>query len=290
MSADQAQLAASLKQAKSKPMFFAFVAKGTEGKLLVEKNKVPAKDTAQAKKDCGGGTIFQGRCLYEGDTMVFEVPKEPPGSLLALLKKVIKAEAGLTMNVAFRVNAALAEGEGGETETEAIPTAPPMAPTAPPPQPDPRAAQVINRLNAMSAGIKTALAGPNKARVQTLFVSANAAIKKNDYDAAVKALDELEPLTAGPPTAPPPPPTTESSAPSSDGAAVTKRLNALSADIKTALAGPNKAAVQTRFVAVNAAIKNHDFAGANKTLDELEGLVKGCATWGQWSSTVGGRR
>ena len=53
-----------------------------------------------------------------------------------------------------------------------------------------------------------------------------------------------------------------------------KRLNALTADIKAAMAGPNKTAVQTRFVAVSTQIKNQDFVAAAKTLDELEGLVK----------------
>src|ERR1700691_3057758 len=89
-----AELANGLKTAKSKLMFFAFVAKGAEGRLLVAKAKVPAKETADAKKACGGGTIYQGRCVYEGDTMFFEVPVEPPGTLAALIKKIIKTEAG----------------------------------------------------------------------------------------------------------------------------------------------------------------------------------------------------
>jgi len=77
------------------------------------------------------------------------------------------------------------------------------------------------------------------------------------------------------PAAPPTPPgaARNESAPSAD--AVMKRLNALTEDIKAAMAGPNKAAVQTRFVAVNALMKKGDYAGANATLNELEGLVKG---------------
>jgi uncharacterized protein YqeY len=129
---------------------------------------------------------------------------------------------------------------------------------------------VVKRLNTMTAGIKTAMTGPNKAKVQTLFVGANAAIKNHDYDAADKSLDELEPLIAETSSESPKPTPT-----APDGAAVMKRLNAMSADIKTAMAGPNKTAVQTRFVSVNAAIKNHDYAGASKTLDELEGLLQG---------------
>ena len=38
-----AELTAALKQAKSKKMFFAFVPKGTDGKLIISKAKIPAK-------------------------------------------------------------------------------------------------------------------------------------------------------------------------------------------------------------------------------------------------------
>ncbi len=237
-----AELANALKAAKSKPMFFAFVAKGTEGKLLVAKAKVPAKEVAEAKKASGGGTVFQGRCVYEGDTLVCELPKEGPGTLAGLIKKTIKNEAGLSMNVTLRVNAALAESEGGENQEEAAGAISEAAPpTAPPSAADPRAAKVTQRLNSMSASIKAAMAGPNKTRVQTLFVAANAALKNHDYDAATKSLNELEPLiTTAPTTATPPaPPPVDH-----DGAAVVKRLNAISGDIKAALAGPKKAEVQ----------------------------------------------
>ena len=46
-------------------MFFALVAKGSEGKLLVDKKNISAKETADAKKECGGGTIYKGRCTGE---------------------------------------------------------------------------------------------------------------------------------------------------------------------------------------------------------------------------------
>ena len=109
-----AELTSALKIAKTKPMFFAFVAKGNEGRLLVDKKTIPAKDADAAKKACGGGTIYKGRCLMEQDTMVFEVPKEAPGNLAALVKKIIKSDAALMMDVVVRVNADLVEGEKGE--------------------------------------------------------------------------------------------------------------------------------------------------------------------------------
>jgi hypothetical protein len=64
------KLAASLKQAKTNPMFFVFVAKGNEGKLLVDKKKISPKDAGDAKKECGGGIIYKGRCRGEEGKMI----------------------------------------------------------------------------------------------------------------------------------------------------------------------------------------------------------------------------
>jgi hypothetical protein len=273
-----AKLVASLKQAKTNTMSFVFVAKGNEGKLLVDKKKISPKDAAEAKKECGGGTIYKGRCHGEGGTLLFEVGKEVPPSLPTLTKKIIKQDAGLTFDVEYRVAADLAAEEGqGEAEGEGATPAATLAPSAPPAPPGPQPAQaaqagadVTKRLNAMTANIKTALAGPNKARVQTLFVSVNGLIKTNDFVQAGKVLDELEPLLA-PPSAPPPP--APAPQPAQGGAEVIKRLNGMTANIKAALAGPNKARVQALFVSVNGLIKNKDFAAAGAALDELEPLV-----------------
>src|SRR5262245_58300322 len=94
-----AQLTNALKMEKTKPMWVAFVAKGNECRLLVHKKKIPPKDVDAAKKDCGGGTIFKGRCQMADGTMVFEVPKEGPNNLPAQIKKTIKTDAALTMDV-----------------------------------------------------------------------------------------------------------------------------------------------------------------------------------------------
>src|SRR5205823_10260023 len=95
----------------------------------------------------------------------------------------------------------------GATPTAAVEPPPPTAPT---PQPAQGGAEVIKRLNAMAADIKAALAGPNKVRVQALFVSVNGLIKNKDFIAAGTALDELDLLvakpSAAPAAAPPPPP------------------------------------------------------------------------------------
>src|SRR5262249_30784021 len=105
------KLVAALKQAKTTPMFFVFVAKGNEGKLLVDKKKISPKDAADAKKACGGGTIYKGRCQGEEGKLVFEIGKEAPGTLSALTKKIIKQTAGLTLDVEYRFAQDLANEE-----------------------------------------------------------------------------------------------------------------------------------------------------------------------------------
>jgi len=197
MSGIDTNLASKLKQAMSKPMSFAFVAKGSEGKLIVDRKKVSAKEIADARKEIGGGTIFKGRCVGEDGKLVFEVTKEPPGSLAAQLKKVIKTNAGLVLNVDFRVNAS-AESEEEEAEAAEEPSADQAPPPAPPvPSTGVAAAggaKAIKRLNGLSAEIKTALAGPDGAQVRKLVGNLNDLLKKKDFDQVDKVLDELEAL------------------------------------------------------------------------------------------------
>jgi hypothetical protein len=96
--AKNAQLATALKQAKTR-VYFAFVAKSaSQGALLVNKKKIPPKDVAQAKTELGGATVFQGRCFNEEGAMIFEVAKEPPGTLAAHLSsplRVLRKNAGV---------------------------------------------------------------------------------------------------------------------------------------------------------------------------------------------------
>jgi hypothetical protein len=57
-------------------------------------------------------------------------------------------------------------------------------------------------------------------------------------------------------------------------AELTKRLGALTADLKAALAGPDGARVQALLVSVNHLLKDGNAAGAAQALDELERLAK----------------
>src|SRR5438874_3498712 len=91
------ELIQALKQAKSKKMFFAFVPKGAEGKLIVSKSKIPPKLLAEAKKDIGGGNPIIGKCFGDSSNMVFQVAKAAPATLAAALKKVVHRDAGLTI-------------------------------------------------------------------------------------------------------------------------------------------------------------------------------------------------
>src|SRR5262245_38221666 len=104
MAAQDAKLAAALKQARSGPMFFAFIAKGaTDTVLLVGKKPIPPKEVNEARSSTGGKLIAKGRCHAEEGKMIFEVGKEPPPTLANQLKATIQRSTGLTMNVEVRV-------------------------------------------------------------------------------------------------------------------------------------------------------------------------------------------
>jgi hypothetical protein len=118
MSAENPELLKNLKLAKTKRLAFAYVAKGTEGTLLVAR-KVKPKEIADARKDQGGGTVFKGQCFYEGNTLVFELAQEPPGPLAQQIKRRIKQETGLALQVECRVNQTAEEEPADEAEADA---------------------------------------------------------------------------------------------------------------------------------------------------------------------------
>jgi peptidoglycan hydrolase-like protein with peptidoglycan-binding domain len=139
-----ADLAVALKMAKSKKMFFAFVPKGSDGKLIVSKAKIPAKVIAEAKKEIGGGNAITGKCLGPIANMVFFVAKQAPPTMEAALKKVAKRDSGLSVipevQLAGDADAEEADdsaaaaappaGAPGATPAGAAQAAPPAAPAA----------------------------------------------------------------------------------------------------------------------------------------------------------------
>lgn len=214
--ATDATLAAAIKKAKSNPMEFGFVAKGSEGNLMVDR-KVAAKDVMEAKKTLGGGTVYRGRCFEENGLLVFEVAKEPPSALAGIIKKTIRDSAGLSMNVEVRVNAALGEMEGGDAPSL-------LDEAAPPPALD-EAAAFAARLKKILPAYLAALQTPNPAWVaelKTTFNTLQTAFKGRDFTTANAQLKALVRLLTAKPNSPPEAPAL--GPPSADQAAFKSRL------------------------------------------------------------------
>jgi peptidoglycan hydrolase-like protein with peptidoglycan-binding domain len=116
-------LTAALRLAKSKKMFFAFIPKGPDGKLIVSKKKILPKEIADAKKELGGGTPVTGKCFGKASDLVFQVAKAPPATLAVTIKKVAKRETGLTIDPNVQL-AADADEEDTGAPAAATATAP----------------------------------------------------------------------------------------------------------------------------------------------------------------------
>jgi hypothetical protein len=191
------QLATALKQAKGKSMCFALVAKGlADGKLIVSKTKVPAKQVADAKAKLGGGTLWRGRCLGDEGALVFEVPKAPPPTLAGQLKKVISRDAGLTLKVDVRIGQGLEEDDDGTPPAASAtpaPSAAPAAAPAPATQGD-LVARYKQRLAAILPVYQQVVkASPERrAALDQLKAAVAAAAQANRFDQGLAALDQLE--------------------------------------------------------------------------------------------------
>src|SRR5437868_4806473 len=121
-----ADLVTALKMAKGKKMFFAFVPKGSDGKLIVSKTKIPPKLIAETKKEIGGGAPVTGKCFGDGGSMVFQVAKAASPALAAAIKKVAKRDTGMTIDADIQL-AGDADADEQDTGTAAAATAAPAA-------------------------------------------------------------------------------------------------------------------------------------------------------------------
>jgi hypothetical protein len=111
-------------------MYFAFIPKGPDGKLIVSKARVPAKAIADAKKEIGGGAPIIGKCTGgEDGTIVFTVAKAMP-SLGPALKKVAQRDAGMMIKPDVQV-ASDAEADDAGAPAAPAPTPAPAVPAAP---------------------------------------------------------------------------------------------------------------------------------------------------------------
>jgi len=90
-----AELIAALRMAKGRKMFFAFLLKGSDGKLIVSPSLIGADKINEAKKEFGGGSPWVGTCEGPFIKMVFKVTKAPPATMHAAIKKAVKRDAGL---------------------------------------------------------------------------------------------------------------------------------------------------------------------------------------------------
>jgi hypothetical protein len=256
-------LAGALKQARKAPMHFAYVAKGAEGKLLVARKKIAAKEIAEARKEAGGGTVFRGRCVGEEGKLVFEVPKEPPGTLAKQLKSTITRDAGLTLQVETRVVADLEEeAEDQDAAASAVAV----------PAPD-LAARFKARLQALSPALAQAQASTSPVS-QQVKVSATEMLglaRQSDFVRASEVLDQVEALIRQVPPAPPPAqPATGDEAP-----LFKTRLKDLLPRIQQAQATNSPAApqIKQRITEASTLARQNNFAAANALLDQIESLL-----------------
>src|SRR5262245_1316403 len=97
MQQKDAKLTRALKQAESNKMHFVFIPKGSEGRLIVSKDRIPSRIISEAKKQIDGGTPVTGKCFGPMHKLVFRVVQEPPNTLGAAIKKVAQRDSGLTI-------------------------------------------------------------------------------------------------------------------------------------------------------------------------------------------------
>jgi len=184
-----------------------------EGELVV-RGKRPKKAEIEAEL-ADPGEVYEGNCWLGGGTenkqTVYFQAKGKKLSPVLITRMIKTAKDAVGRQYDFQIPSPEEElraaqlTEEGEHPPHGVPT-PPTAPPQPPAPPPPASGiEVMKRLNALSAGIKTALGGPNQARVQTLFVAVSGQIKAKDFVQSSKSLDELETLVKQEPAPTPQP-------------------------------------------------------------------------------------
>jgi imidazoleglycerol phosphate synthase glutamine amidotransferase subunit HisH len=95
------ELAELIKNIKAtKQLFFAFVPKGSRGKVVVCTSKTERDQAAkELKKELNGGTPVLGTCLGSPGRKVFKLDKEPedPDVLSETIKKVLRLQTKLNV-------------------------------------------------------------------------------------------------------------------------------------------------------------------------------------------------
>jgi hypothetical protein len=280
-------LTTTLKAARGgKPMRFAFLPKGGEGKLLVGK-KIPPQQIAETKKATGASSIFKGRCVGEDGTLIFYVVKEPPETLHGQLKRRLKDDAGLTCPFEIRVSAdaedELAEGEAAATAGAAA------APSTPD---SPRAAWEKALAEVEPAYLQGLRDQPDKASaLRAVMGFAQGKAQKEDFPGAIATLrklaEQLGKTSAGNGGKTTPGPEPVNRAGDDLAAQWKKNLAEWTPAIKAALAakGPNAAAIAKLFTQAAALAKpGGDMAQALAKLTECHALATGRTADGEASA------
>src|SRR5262245_29705421 len=168
-----------------KKFFFAYGAgkrkdNNGEGELSVH-GKKPAKKVIEDKlasclvncNDVFEGVCWTGNRPENNETVYFQGKgKKLADGIITRMVKTAHKTVGRKYD--FQLPSAEEEARAtklAEAEAEAVPGAAPAA--APPPPPDEARVGVVKRLNALTAGVKAALNGPDAARIQTLLMSVN---------------------------------------------------------------------------------------------------------------------
>jgi hypothetical protein len=261
----------ALKRGPAQPMFFAFFMKGgAGGKLIVNKAKVQPKQIEAAKKETGGSAVLKGVCFGEGGTLVFEMARPVAANVVAATKNLLKANAGLTLPVEYRV------GRDDETVAESAEpdeAGPGAAGAAAPAAADLGAAWKA-KLAAWTPAIKAALAakGPRTGDIGKLLAQATALSKPGgDIALALQKLTECHQLaTAGAA------PSSQAKAGADPAAQFKAKLAEWTPAIKAALAakGPNAAAIGKLLAQANALSKpGGDITQALAKLTECHNLA-----------------
>jgi hypothetical protein len=199
-----------------KAFFFAYALgkrkdKKGDGELIIRRSKLKKAEVEAALVETP--EYYEGRCWIgdrpeNAETVYFlGTGKKLSASLIPKMVKTAKLLT--TRQYDFQLPSAdeetrasrLSEDTGEEVPSAAAPAdeAIPPPPSAPPPPPVDGTA-LMRRFNGLTAAIKVALTGPDKERIQQLFVAIGSALKNKDFLEAQKLLDELEPLVKRVPT------------------------------------------------------------------------------------------
>ncbi len=250
--------------------FLAYVAGGATSVIVAKRVGGSTRKLAAKLAGVSGGKYHSGDCIYEKNAYTF-VLDQPPGGFAHKVSVALQEETGQKYKVRVRSIDGLVESDD---ETDAPPVDP-NAQTPPPPPPgppSPLARELAGKLQALKADLQKAAAAPSGHEAMAKFTEAATLLKERHPDEAAALLPEVEQAIkkalaelAAAPTG------------DSPDAAFKQRLAALMPAIKEAIAAGNTAGTEIKLKAseAGAKAKQHDFDGANVSLDEIEALLGG---------------